>query len=218
MGNKSSMMLQDDEIKQIAEETGFSGPQIEKLYTRFAHLDRSNCGSLSKDDLVSIPELAINPLCDRLIQMFFSENEERINFKQFMRVLAAFKSASSSPSILRNDNLSHINHGQTNNETTITDNRLDGERQSSNSLRDKILFIFKIYDADNDGRISFKDLKEILKMMVGNYIEEVRLDKIASRAFAEMDRDKNGYIEFDEFRRVFAGKDLDDKLRVKFFN
>lgn len=91
-------MLQDEDIRQINEETGFTPIEIEKLYSRFANLDRNNCGTLSKEDLLSIPELAINPLCDRLIKMFFydCDHEERINFKQFVYVLATFRSTNDS--------------------------------------------------------------------------------------------------------------------------
>lgn len=293
MGNKSSLMLQDEEIKQISDETGFSPTQIEKLYSRFAHLDRSSCGSLSKNDLMSIPELAINPLCDRLIQMFFnscdSDSDERINFRQFMQVLAAFRSSSTNHSNYQSGSSVHRNHrsngatnaiknistsshnsntndhhhqqhhhlrqgahsarsidltldhnhnGQATNKTIrnidrpkghrqdlhipqgrISDGKQDGTTDTINEgLRNKLLFVFKIYDADNDGRVSFGDLRSILKMMVGNYIEDVQLDKIATRAFVEVDQDNDGFIEFSEFCRVFASKDLDDKLRVKFFN
>lgn len=246
-------MLQDEEIKQISDETGFSPTQIEKLYSRFSHLDRSNCGALSKNDLLSIPELAINPLCDRLIQMFFSDchqEDERINFRQFMRVLAAFKLSSNSNTnhINNNDNSIEINtqpnpaknrqaassmSAPKKQSTTATKTRASSNPSlnpnghiKANSLVDtlndglknKLLFVFKIYDADNDGRISFSDLRSILKMMVGNYIEDVQLDKIATRAFVEVDQDSDGFIEFSEFCQVFAGKDLDDKLRVKFFD
>lgn len=208
MGNKPSLMLQDEEIKQISDETGFSSSQIEKLYSRFAHLDRSNCSSLSKEDLMSIPELVINPLCDRLIQMFFSEcdqGDERINFRQFIRVLAAFRASKT--------NNSFINNSNQNDNTNMIRTRPKGH----DNLKIKLLFVFKIYDADNDGRISFGDLRSILKMMVGNYIEDVRLDKIAIRAFVEVDQDNDGFIEFSEFCKIFAGKDLHDKLSVKFF-
>lgn len=94
MGNKASLMhIQDEDIKKINQETGFTPIEIEKLYSRFASLDRTNRGSLSKEDLLSIPELAINPLCDRLMKIFFldCDHEERINFKQFVYVLATFR-------------------------------------------------------------------------------------------------------------------------------
>lgn len=295
MGSKSSLMLQDEEIKQISEETGFSSQQIVKLFSRFTQLDRSNCGTLSKNDLLSIPELAINPLCDRLIEIFFSDitgtagrqqqidDDERINFRQFMRVLAAFSSSSSSSSSssttnslsnnistaatknhqnqaskeqalnspsnvtnpkrlhstnglkifeplvssdgqtkLNRDHRKHQHHhlynNNNNNQLTARksvsiqqgfDRTTSGHDTLNDNLRDRLYFVFKIYDADNDGRISFGDLRIILKMMVGNYIDDVQLDKITTRAFVEVDQDNDGFIEFNEFCKVFAGKDMD---------
>jgi calcineurin B family protein 1 len=39
-----------------------------------------------------IPELAINPLCDRIVHSFFTDsNDDRVNFRQFMQVLARFR-------------------------------------------------------------------------------------------------------------------------------
>lgn len=78
------------------------------------------------------------------------------------------------------------------------------------------MFIFRVYDADNDGRISFDDVRSVLKMIVGNFIEDYQLDKITDRVFAEMDHNNDGFIEFDDFCRVFSAKDLNNKLRVKF--
>ena len=109
MGNKASLMLQEEEIQVIQEETGckylfasygqvrervaVSPSQIERLYSRFTSLDKGDNGTLSREDFLRIPELAINPLGDRIVQAFFGETngEDRINFRQFMRVLARFR-------------------------------------------------------------------------------------------------------------------------------
>lgn len=240
-------MLQDEEIKQISAETDFTPVQIEKLYSRFAHLDRSNSGCLNKNDLLSIPELALNPLCDRLIQMFFAEctqEDETINFKHFMRVLATFRSTSNGTNItnMKNDNSTHNKEktprqqdisvlnsgnksetgnrqhlGQLKSGVSKKNEAISGASEILGGLHKKLLFLFRVYDSDNDGKVSFNDLRSILKLMVGNYIEDVQLDKIATRAFVEVDEDNDGFIEFSEFCKVFSGKDLDGKLRVKFF-
>nr|CAH7732602.1 unnamed protein product [Callosobruchus chinensis] len=67
--------------------------QIERLYSRFTSLDRGDCGTLSRDDFLRIPELAINPLGERIVNSFFQGDEfaDRVNFRQFMHVLAHFR-------------------------------------------------------------------------------------------------------------------------------
>lgn len=56
-------------------------------------MDRGDCGTLSRDDFLRIPELAINPLGERIVNSFFQEEglNDRVNFRQFMRVLAHFR-------------------------------------------------------------------------------------------------------------------------------
>lgn len=67
--------------------------QIERLYSRFTSLDRGDCGTLSREDFLRIPELAINPLGDRIVNAFFEDtnSNDTVNFRQFMQVLARFR-------------------------------------------------------------------------------------------------------------------------------
>lgn len=90
MGNKSSLLLQEEELNDIQQETGFSPSQIERLYSRFTSLDKNDDGTLSREDFLRIPELAINPLGDRIVHAFFQDNEE-IHFRHFTKVLARFR-------------------------------------------------------------------------------------------------------------------------------
>lgn len=111
MGNKSSLLLREEEIQQLQEETGcvyiinwvvlevvinnlfaVTPNQIERLYSRFTALDRGDCGTLSRDDLLRIPEIAINPLGERIVNSFFQGDvSDRVNFRQFLTVLAHFR-------------------------------------------------------------------------------------------------------------------------------
>lgn len=310
MGNRQPFMLQDEEITIISEETGFSPAQIERLYSRFTALDKGCNGSLSKQDCLAIPELAINPLCDRIVHMFFIEcddDHDRINFRQFMRVLATFRSSHKSSPLSRSRNVSrqeslnqqqklslvsqasslfdsidsspfssaarhsrhssyHDNihesyhgHHTTNQHSfhyAASSNHLpslsngihhqyhhnNNSQQSSNSLlnsgtglnkkqiqppiidldepanskKQKLYFMFKIYDVNNDNLIDLEDLIAIIKMMVGTYVNETRVRKIAERNLREADKDCDGYINFDEFCKSFTRKDIVDTLKVKF--
>lgn len=240
-------MLQDEEIQLISEETGFSPALIERLYSRFKSLDKNICGSLSRQDFLRVPELAINPLCDRIVHMFFvdcDEDHDRINFRQFMKVLAAFRS-STRPTRLSQDKYKHSRHSScdgffyyynvphhTTNQHSIhyVGNNLQGQfkkphtspptlldpYEPANSRKQKLYFMFKVYDVDNDDRLSLDDLKQILIMMVGNYISDSNLTRLAFKTLRQADRNNDGYIDFDEFCTAFLHRDIDELLRVKF--
>ena len=51
-----------------------SASQIERLYSRFTSLDKGGTSDLSREDFLRIPELAINPLGDRIVHAFFKVN------------------------------------------------------------------------------------------------------------------------------------------------
>nr|QBH72777.1 calcineurin b subunit [Franklinothrips vespiformis] len=188
MGNRSSLLLRDEEIAQIQEETGFTPNQIERLYSRFTSLDRGDCGTLSREDFLRIPELAINPLGDRIVHAFFEEGGDRVNFRQFMQVLAHFRP------IKKNK-----------------DNKL-------NSREQKLRFAFKMYDLDNDDKVSRDELLAILHMMVGANISEEQLTSIAERTIMEADQNGDQMISFEEFCKALERTDVEQKMSIRFLN
>lgn len=65
--------------------------EIKTLYKRFRRLDRGGRGTISSDDLMMIPEVAMNPLSSRLVsQLFERDPDDRINFKSFVMGLSVF--------------------------------------------------------------------------------------------------------------------------------
>ena len=54
-----------------------SKSQIRSLWIRFQELDREKKGHLTKQDFERIPELQTNPLCDRIIQTFVNETQQK---------------------------------------------------------------------------------------------------------------------------------------------
>jgi len=82
--------------------------------------------------------------------------------------------------------------------------------------REKLLFTFKMYDMDGDGKISNKDLFQTLQVMVGTNLSDVQLQQIVDKTFIEADLDRDGYINFPEFEKVVMGSDYGDKLTLQF--
>ncbi|BES90558.1 EFh [Nesidiocoris tenuis] len=190
MGNRSSLLLCEEEIAQIQEETGFTPNQIERLYSRFTSLDRGDCATLSRDDFLRIPELAINPLGERIVHAFFegSGNSDRVNFRQFMKVLACFRPIKSS------------------------------HQHGNNSREQKLKFAFKMYDLDNDDLISRDELQAVLHMMVGANISEEQLTSIAERTILEADQNGDQMISFEEFCKALERTDVEQKMSIRFLN
>lgn len=191
MGNVNTF-LTDEDYRQLNSETGFTEHQIRRLYSRFSHLDKRSKGYLERQDLMLIPELAVNPLGTRIIEAFFTdekdprESVETINFRQFVRILARFKRTPKS------------------------------QQHEMNTEEKKVDFIFKIYDTDRDGKISKDDLGHVLKAMVGLHISNEELTSIVRRTMREADKDQDGFIDLEEFKTALGSIDLDEKMSIRF--
>jgi len=205
MGNsRSSQALQEENISQIEADTGFTANQIERLWSRFTSLDKQDKGYLTREDFLRIPELAINPLGDRIVHAFFrdghstangvhSDLEARdrdvVNFCDFVRVLAHFRPL-----------------------------KKNVEKNKLNSRQEKLKFAFRMYDLDGDEKISKEELLAVLTMMVGANISEEQLMSIAERTIHEADEDKDTLISFDEFCKVLERTDVEQKMSIRFLS
>ena len=66
----------------------------------------------------------------------------------------------------------------------------------------KVKFAFRIYDVNNDGYISNGDLFRILKIMVGDNLNDVQLQQLVDRTILQADKDKDGKLSVGEFENV----------------
>mmetsp|Transcript_11092 Transcript_11092/g.13862 ORF Transcript_11092/g.13862 Transcript_11092/m.13862 type:complete len:184 (-) Transcript_11092:690-1241(-) len=82
--------LRPDEVDDLVEFSGFTKHDVEKLYSRFRKLDRQGVGFITRAELLKIPELAMNPLNNRVMIYFGGEDKDRINFKEFVQYLSTF--------------------------------------------------------------------------------------------------------------------------------
>jgi len=194
MGNsRSSLQLQPEDLAVVQEETGFTPQQIERLYSRFSSLDKAGKGHLTREDFLRIPELAINPLGDRIVHAFFYESkngeEDKVDFKDFVRVLAHFRPI-----------------------------KKNAEKNKLNTRMEKLHFAFRMYDLDGDDKISKEELLAVLTMMVGANISPEQLLSIAERTIMEADTDKDDLISFDEFAKVLERTDVEQKMSIRFLS
>jgi calcineurin B family protein 1 len=201
MGNfGSSPYIPEETMKQIHAETGFTVTQIETLWHRFTVLDKNDKGYLTREDFLGIPELAINPLADRIVHAFFQDGhdgheteykfQEKMQFFDFVKVLAHFR--------------------------PIKKEKEHSHRNKLNSRRDKLKFAFRMYDLDSDNQISKEEVLAVLTMMVGtdDNISEEQLRNIAEQTIKECGHNDR-LIDFDEFCEAMEKIDVETKMAIR---
>ena len=55
--------------------------------------------------------------------------------------------------------------------------------------------MFKTFDKDSDGKLSYEEVKEGYNKYYGHYISESEVKEL----FEQMDATGNGYVEYNEF-------------------
>jgi len=68
----------------------FDADEIRRLGKRFKKLDIDGSGSLSVQEFMSIPELQQNPLVQRVIDIFDTDGNGEIDFKEFIGGISQF--------------------------------------------------------------------------------------------------------------------------------
>ncbi|XP_032164070.1 calcineurin subunit B type 2 [Mustela erminea] len=154
----------------------FSSDEIKRLSKRFKKLDLDRSGSLSVEEFLSLPELHQNPLVQRVIDIFDTDGNGEVDFKEFVLGTSQFS--------VRGDE------------------------------EEKLRFAFSIYDIDKDGYISNGELFQVLKLMVGDNLEDWQLQQLVDKTIIVLDRDGDGKISFEEFSAVVRGLDVHKKLVV----
>ncbi|ESO06259.1 hypothetical protein HELRODRAFT_65068 [Helobdella robusta] len=68
----------------------FDVEEIKRLGKRFRKLDLDGSGSLSIDEFMSLPELKQNPLVQRVIEIFDTDGNGEVDFKEFIEGVSLF--------------------------------------------------------------------------------------------------------------------------------
>ncbi|CAF1394279.1 unnamed protein product [Adineta steineri] len=79
----------------------FDADEIRRLGKRFKKLDIDGSGSLSIQEFMSIPELQQNPLVQRVIDIFDTDGNGEIDFKEFIGGISQFSVKGDKESKLR---------------------------------------------------------------------------------------------------------------------
>ncbi|KAJ2514844.1 Calcineurin subunit B [Coemansia sp. RSA 2049] len=160
MGNANSMALDD-----LVDSSNFTADEIQRLYKRFSKLDKDNSGTIDKDEFLSIPQLANNPLSGRLIDIFDTDGGGDVDFKEFITGLSIFSSKGKKEEKLRfafriydMDRDGYISNG----ELFLVLRMMVGNNLTPAQVQQIVDKTIRDADKDGDGKIDFEEFQQFV--------------------------------------------------------
>ncbi|XP_065062675.1 calcineurin subunit B type 1-like [Rhopilema esculentum] len=148
--------------------THFDSDEIRRLGKRFRKLDLDGSGTLSVEEFMSLPELQQNPLVQRVIEIFDTDGNKEIDFKEFIEGISQFSVKGDKNSKLRFafqiydiDQDGYISNGELFQvlKMMVGNNLKEVQLQQ---IVDKTILQF---DKDGDGKISFQEFCDVVASM-----------------------------------------------------
>ncbi|KAI9312382.1 calcineurin subunit B [Dichotomocladium elegans] len=140
--------------------SNFSAEEIQRLYKRFMKLDKDNSGSIDKEEFLSIPQIANNPLASRMIAIFDEDGGGDVDFHEFIKGLSAFSARGNKTEKLKfafkvydMDRDGYISNG----ELFLVLKMMVGNNLKDNQLQQIVDKTIMEADKDMDGKISFEE-------------------------------------------------------------
>ncbi|KAI9746529.1 MAG: Calcineurin subunit B [Claussenomyces sp. TS43310] len=161
MGNTSSQVLD-----QIASGSNFDRDEVDRLRKRFMKLDKDNSGTIEREEFLSLPQIASNPLATRLIAIFDEDGGGDVDFQEFVSGLSAFSSKGNKQQKLQFafkvydvDRDGYISNG----ELFIVLKMMVGSNLKDQQLQQIVDKTIMEADLDGDGKISFEEFTKMVE-------------------------------------------------------
>lgn len=129
-------------------------------------LDKDNSGTIEKEEFLSIPAIANNPLATRLIEIFDADAGGDVDFQEFITGLSAFSSRGQKDEklwfafrVYDIDRDNYISNG----ELFIVLKMMVGNNLKDAQLQQIVDKTIMEADLDGDGKISFEEFKKLVE-------------------------------------------------------
>ncbi|PON35962.1 Parvalbumin [Parasponia andersonii] len=81
-------------------------------------------------------------------------------------------------------------------------------------IHHKIEVIFKVYDSDGNGRVSFNDILEVLRDLSGSFMSDEQREKVLIQVLQEAGYTRESHLMLDDFIKVFGSSGLKMEVEV----
>ncbi|CAN4084386.1 unnamed protein product [Withania somnifera] len=78
------------------------------------------------------------------------------------------------------------------------------------SLQQKVEFIFRVYDSDGNGKVTFNDMLEVLQDLTGQFISEVQREQVLTRVLEEAGYSKDSALVQSDFLKSIMNEGSSD--------
>ncbi|KAG6509971.1 calcineurin subunit B-like [Zingiber officinale] len=78
----------------------------------------------------------------------------------------------------------------------------------------KVELIFKVYDVDGKGRVTFKDLLEVLRDLTGSFMSEEQREKVLGQVLEEAGYSRESSLYVEDFMKVLSKAGLKMEVEV----
>ncbi|XP_069475312.1 calcineurin B homologous protein 3 isoform X2 [Ambystoma mexicanum] len=181
------------EIEELVHKTGFTSEQIEHLHKRFKYLS-GNQPTIRQDQFDRVQDLESNPIRSKIVNAFFDKRNlrtgtrgfaEEINFEEFLTIMSYFRPM---------------------------EGKMD-EEQVCHCRKEKLRFLFHMYDSDNDGKINLEEYRHVVEeLLSGN----PHIGKEAARSIADGAMMEAASICVGQM--IWEGIDIETTMHVRFLN
>jgi len=144
----------------------FSQEEVQRLEKRFHKLDLDRSGSISVGEFVEVPELKENPLVKRVVDVFDSNLNGEVDFKEFVMGLAQVSSRETDDQRLQfifriydMDRDGYISNGELFQVLKMMTGKNLTDQQLQQIVDKTIIYL----DKDADGKISFEEFKDLVE-------------------------------------------------------
>ncbi|KAJ1504908.1 Calcineurin subunit B [Coelomomyces lativittatus] len=144
----------------------FTKYEVKRLHKRFMKLDKDGNGYIDKEEFLSIPQIANNPLLNRLIAIFDEDGGGDVDFQEFINGLSAFSVRGNKESRLKflfkvydMDRDGFISNG----ELYLVLKMMVGSNLNDQQLQQIVDKTIMEADEDGDGKISFIEFMKVIE-------------------------------------------------------
>ncbi|ORX90655.1 calcineurin subunit B [Basidiobolus meristosporus CBS 931.73] len=146
--------------------SNFTAEEIQRLYKRFQKLDRDGSGSIDKDEFLALPQIATNPLAQRMIAVLDEDGGGDVDFEEFIRGLSSFSAKGNKSEkllyafkVYDMDRDGYISNG----ELFLVLKMMVGNNIKDIRLQQIVDKTIAEADQDGDGKISFEEFRKFVE-------------------------------------------------------